>query len=394
MFYQITSVVLLIVASISSQQIGSNCLTLTNQSGICRIVTDCKSVQNDMVTRRRRETICGHINLVPVVCCPVPKRRRTTVRPSIHSRWAPLSKSESSKQNKNKIFKNTLKKLISECNEYSKYVFTNTSSSTSKDECVSTSIEYIYGGEQALPKEFPHMALLGFEAIDRTVSWSSCGGSLISELYVLTAGHCLYSQNSLLKFVRLGELIKDTNKDDAAPQDFKIIQQIKNPRFVSPSKYHDIALLRLNESVVFNAYIRPLCLPTAPLKNNDALIATGWGGTGRNGKPSKSLLKVSLDPFSYQECNNYYLDDINRKLINGIDENTQLCAGSRLYERKDTCPGDSGVPLQTYHKTTYCMYSIVAVTSFGKGCGEIGSLGVYTRVLPYVEWIESVVWPN
>lgn len=110
MFYQITSVVLLIVASIRSQQIGNNCITKTNQPGICRIVNDCESVKRDMMTRRRQEVICGHINLVPVVCCPIPKRRTSTLRPSIHSRWRRLSKSEQSTENNKNIIKKKLTK--------------------------------------------------------------------------------------------------------------------------------------------------------------------------------------------------------------------------------------------------------------------------------------------
>lgn len=49
----------------------------------------------------------------------------------------------------------------------------------------------VVGGESASLHEFPHMALLGYKSTenDRT-SWD-CGGSLISENFVLTAAHCL-----------------------------------------------------------------------------------------------------------------------------------------------------------------------------------------------------------
>lgn len=259
-----------------------------------------------------------------------------------------------------------------------------------KDECTSTSLDLIAGGDPARPKEFPHMALLGFEELNKSVSWS-CGGSLISELYVLTAGHCLKSQNGPIKYVRLGDLIIDTDFDDAKPKEYEIIEIIENPKYSRASKYHDIALLKLNETVIFNAYIRPLCLPSAQL-DGERLIATGWGRTGWADEVSPKLLKVFLEPFSNEECNNYYANDVNRKLENGIDDKTQLCVGSRI-ENKDTCPGDSGGPLQSYHKTEYCMFTIQAITSFGKICGFQNAPGVYTRVLPYVEWIESIVWP-
>lgn len=234
------------------------------------------------------------------------------------------------------------------------------------------------------------MALLGFEELDKTISWS-CGGSLISELYVLTAGHCLRSQNGPLKIVRLGDLIIDTTYDDAMPIELEIIEIIQHPKYSTASKYHDIALLRLNETVVFNPYIRPICLPSAI--NGDRLIATGWGRTGFADEPSTKLLKVFLEPFSNEECNNYYANDVDRKLAKGIDHKTQFCVGSR-FENKDTCPGDSGGPLQSHHRKQYCMFTIVGITSFGKICGFQNSPGVYTRVLPYVEWIEGIVWPN
>lgn len=42
----------------------------------------------------------------------------------------------------------------------------------------------------------------------------------------------------------------------------------------------------------------------------------------------------------------------------------------------------------------HCMYTIIGVTSFGNvNCGDLGMPGVYTRVFPYLDWIEEVVWP-
>lgn len=90
--YQITSVVLFIITSINGQQNNNCIITRTNQPGICKIVTDCKSVQDDMITRRRQPTICGYNNLLPIVCCPIPKIPKTTIKPTISMH--PLSKSE------------------------------------------------------------------------------------------------------------------------------------------------------------------------------------------------------------------------------------------------------------------------------------------------------------
>lgn len=56
--------------------------------------------------------------------------------------------------------------------------------------------------------------------------------------------------------------------------------------------------------------------------------------------------------------------------------------------------GDSGGPIQTYHPSVSCMYTIQGVTSFGKICGTEGVPGVYTRIHAYLDWIEEIVWPK
>lgn len=46
----------------------------------------------------------------------------------------------------------------------------------------------IVGGEKAIKHEFPHFALIGYEENDQRVF--KCGGSIISERFILTAAHC------------------------------------------------------------------------------------------------------------------------------------------------------------------------------------------------------------
>lgn len=85
------------------------------------------------------------------------------------------------------------------------------------------------------------------------------------------------------RWVRLGELDLDSQKEDADPRDYEIIYQILHPEYNPDSMYNDIALFKLNKNVNFNDYVRPVCLYTLmnlPKEKLNTLIATGWGATG------------------------------------------------------------------------------------------------------------------
>lgn len=96
----------------------------------------------------------------------------------------------------------------------------------------------------------------------------------------------------------------------------------------------DIALLKLNETVEFSKFLRPACLAErSHLKANELVTATGWGRNATNGTATNDLMKVSLELFSYDECQRA-IQNASNSTIN-IPE-AVICAGS-TNSSKDTC---------------------------------------------------------
>ncbi|KAJ8961848.1 hypothetical protein NQ318_021465 [Aromia moschata] len=248
----------------------------------------------------------------------------------------------------------------------------------------------IDGGTPTTFQEFPHMALIGYVS-DNQTSWS-CGGSLISKNFILTAAHCIKSQLGPPKYVRLGitELSNLT-----LLQEFHVNQSIPHPEYKFKSKYHDIGLIKLPNDVNVTREVRPACLRLEKDIPQKSAIATGWGNVKFIGPSSSHLLKTF---FTTKKCNESYQSQIVRRkssLKHGILDELMVCAGSST-AKKNTCQGDSGGPLQLLSiKNSKFLYTVVGITSFGRACtvGE-DNPGIYTRVSAYVPWIESIVWPD
>ncbi|XKL59436.1 hypothetical protein PGB90_000452 [Kerria lacca] len=344
---------------------SSVCQKLKNATTvfICKRTNLCQYVTE--ISKSGKVVSCGFEEHTPKICCP---------------EKLPTKLSTSTNKNSNKTVrstKNSYTTVIKKCQQYAQARYVNIfvrgeylgapSRNVSKMDCVA-SVELIVGGNITKPKEFPHMALIGYNDRLEDASWD-CGGTLISERYVLSAAHCKHER------------------------DFMIIERIVHPQYKEPLVYNDIALFKLHTDVQFNPYMRPICLYTLdflPQKFINKAIITGWGYTGTGEQKSDPLLKATINFMNDSECKTIYSNE--PKLTAGYDDKSMVCAGDQ-YFGKDTCGGDSGGPLQIPLPDFQCMWSQVGITSIGSAfCGD-KKPAIYTKVYYFIPWIQSIVWP-
>ncbi|XP_053641246.2 trypsin-7-like [Cherax quadricarinatus] len=250
--------------------------------------------------------------------------------------------------------------------------------------CGNANVERIVGGVEVSPHEFPW--LVGLQFNNKTIY--TCGGSIINNLYILTAGHCLYDlETSQLRdptCIRVG--IADHNQashQDDVPGVTRLVNiqgYSIHPNYNLFNITDDIALVKLAQPLDLSSHreIRSVCLPPNDNQTYQGLTATaaGWGYVTENSTTQPDVLRQAgitiLDP----TCQNKTVNFVT------ITQN-MLCAGE-VQGGVDACLGDSGGPLTV---TQGGRHIIVGITSFGEGCARPNIPGVYTRVSKYLPWI-------
>lgn len=110
---------------------------------------------------------------------------------------------------------------------------------------------------------------------------------------------------------------------------------------------------------------------------------------------SKILLRAPLQIVPLLECNSSIMDQqptAQRLLTEGVI-GSLVCAADTRRQKADACQGDSGGPLILERDKLNNKFSILGIISSGFGCAT-KTPGLYTRVASYLDYIESIVWPN
>ena len=149
-----------------------------------------------------------------------------------------------------------------------------------------------------------------------TAGESFCGGSLISDLQIATAAHCVAGKTVNDVAVVLGtdnakeEIDKDNYhflfKIELYPL-YEILDKAMNKTWKHSS---DVAILTLEKPIVLSPKINPICLPSdaEAMKTyvGKEAIAAGWGVTESGNTSMQQQMQVKIPIISNDECQTFY----------------------------------------------------------------------------------------
>ena len=184
----------------------------------------------------------------------------------------------------------------------------------------------IVGGAEALPYSWSMIASIRFG--DK--AGHSCGGTILDASHILTAAHCVNSENPLNPEEIIVTSAMHNRLDDsvtARSVDRIYVHPLWN---MSATRYlHDIAILHLSAPFDFqdDVFVTRSCLPKPmplsvvsqyPSKSSE-LVVIGWGSTGIDS--DKLMLNLQQTRIGLIETN----DSTCQSMIQ--DKEKQFCAG-------------------------------------------------------------------
>ncbi|KAJ2743631.1 hypothetical protein GGI20_003603 [Coemansia sp. BCRC 34301] len=189
----------------------------------------------------------------------------------------------------------------------------------------------------------------------------TCGGTIISNNFILTAAHCVISKANVI-IPAANITMGYGNVDRNAQKKVKATGVFIHPQYISGSERdvrYDIALVEVKK-LKFNKNTGSIPIYKGTIIAGQKLMAMGWGAAEDGATKLNMMRGTIVTTGDTESCQTYYRN---------FDDNNgpQLCTLGKLNPGSSTCTGDSGSSVVASRKDVVMLAGFDSIGVFTVG---------------------------